>query len=132
MEQETPRGEYYQLDFFHLLPGSAGGRALRNLRGSEYFAELARNAAAKRSKEERQAIHKKAVKERLRRLYTIPRTVTSLEIGYQRAWRVTERVIPYWPDRATRRRQKPVFVRIELSVQEVAKYQVVEEDDRSN
>jgi ribosomal protein S14 len=60
MEKEH-LGEYVQLDFFSLLPGSAGGRALRDLRGSEYFSELAKNAAAKKTREERQAIHKKGV-----------------------------------------------------------------------
>lgn len=56
MEQETV-SDYTQLDFFHLLPGSAGGRALRDQRGSDYFSELARSAAARRTPQERQAIH---------------------------------------------------------------------------
>jgi hypothetical protein len=119
MEQEAC---YYQLDFFDLLPGSAGGRALRDRRGSEYFSELAKNAAARKTKEERQAIHQKGVTSRLRRLYTVPRTVTSIQEGLNAAWRVTERIIPYWPRRTTCRRKKPVMVRIELSVQEVEKY----------
>jgi hypothetical protein len=111
MEKEHLDGEYIQLDFYHLLPGSAGGRALRDLRGSEYFSELAKNAAAKKTKEERQAIHKKGVKERLRRLYSIPRTEVYKELEDL----VTERVVPWFPHWSTRRRKRPIFVRIELS-----------------
>src|SRR5215210_6186299 len=111
MEQEHVPTDYHQLDFFHLLPGSAGGRALRDLRGSEYFSELARNAAAKKTKEERQAIHKKGVVERLRRLYSIPRT----EVYEELEDLVTERVVPWFPHWSTRRRKRPIFVRIELS-----------------
>src|SRR3954466_12001594 len=102
MEQEA---QYYQLDFFHLLPGSAGGRALRDLRGSEYFSELAKNAAAKKTKEERQAIHKKGVAERLRRLYTTPRTEVSDWPVFDTVYRITERVVPWFPHWATQRRK---------------------------
>jgi hypothetical protein len=111
MHQETTECEYYQLDFFHLLPGSAGGRALRDRRGSEYFSELAKSAAAKKTREERQAIYQKGVKERLRRLYTIPRTEIYQELEYL----VTERIVPWWPHWRTKRRRRPIFVRIELS-----------------
>ena len=101
-----------QLDFFHLLPGSAGGRALRALKGSDYFADLARNAAANRSKEERQEISKKSTCERQRRLFHIPRTIRYLELDEV----VTERIVPWWPHQKKRqRRKRPVFVRIELA-----------------
>jgi hypothetical protein len=89
--------------------------------------ELARNAAARRTPEERQAIHRKGVKERLRRLYTIPRTVTSIQIGYTAACRVTERIVPWFPH-GSRKRKRPVFVRIELSVEEVERYRAEEEE----
>ena len=46
-------GEYVQLSFFSLLPGSAGGRALRALRGNDYFASLAHTAAHKRTAQQR-------------------------------------------------------------------------------
>jgi hypothetical protein len=115
MEKEHPSGEYVQLDFFSLLPGSAGGRALRDRKGSEYFSELARNAAARKTREERQAIHQKGVAERLRRLYSIPRT----EIYEELEDLVVERIIPYWSHRRTKRRRRPVFVRIELSREKV-------------
>jgi hypothetical protein len=110
MAKEHHDGDFIQLNFYHLLPGSAGGRALRDLRGSEYFSELARNAAARRTREERQAIHQKGVSERRRRLYTIPRTVVHEEVGY----RITERVVPWWPHWATKRRKRPIYVRIEI------------------
>jgi hypothetical protein len=32
---------------------------------------------------------------------------------------VTERIIPYWPHRRTKRRKKPIFVRIEIDRQKV-------------
>ena len=47
-------GEYVQLGFFSLLPGSAGGSALRALRGNEYFATLAQTAAQNRTPQQRQ------------------------------------------------------------------------------
>jgi hypothetical protein len=108
---EQHESEYIQLDFFHLLPGSAGGRALRALKGNDYFAELARSAAAQRSKEERQTLAGKSACERRRRLYTIPRTVRYVEVGFL----VTERIVPWWPHQRNRqRRKRPVFVHIEL------------------
>jgi hypothetical protein len=113
MEQEF---QYRQIDFFHLLPGSAGGRSLRDRRGSEYFSDPAKNAAARKTKKERQAIHQKGVKERLRRLYTIPRTEIYEELGYL----VTERIVPWWPhQRGRQKRKRPIFVRIELSCEQV-------------
>jgi hypothetical protein len=102
---------YVQLDFFGLLPGAAGGRALRALKGNGYFAELARTAATNRSKEERQEISQKSQNEHRRRLYHIPRTVCYLELDEM----VTERIVPWWPHQKNRqRRKRPVFVRIEL------------------
>jgi len=109
MEQKET--EYFQLDFFGLLPGAAGGRALRALKGNGYFADLARTAATNRSPEEREEIHQKSASERRRRLYHIPRTVRFIELDEL----VTERVVPWWPHQKNRqRRKRPVFVRIEL------------------
>ena len=102
---------YRQLDFFHLLPGSAGGRALRSLRGNGYFAGLARTAAANRSPEERQELSRKRACTRRRRLYSLPRTVRFMEAGCI----ITERIVPYWPHQKNRqRRKRPIFVHIEL------------------
>ena len=109
--------EYYQSNFFGLLPGAAGGRALRALKDSEYFRELARAAAEKRSKEVRHAIATKAAHERRRRLYTIVRTVNYVELDE----RVTERIIPWWPHQKNRQhRKKPVFVRVEVRRERVS------------
>lgn len=108
--------EFHQTDFFSLLPGSAGGRALKEKRGTGHFVEMARAAAAERSPEERQAIAHKAARERRRRLYSWPRTVCREMAG----WRIIERVIPYWPhQKGRRRRTRPMFVRIEVAVTEV-------------
>src|SRR6266545_6262584 len=102
---------YVQRDFFGLLPGAAGGRALRALKGNDYFAELARTAATNRSRQEREEIRRKSASERRRRLYTIPRTVRFIELDEL----VTERIVPWWPHQKNRqRRKRPVFVRIEL------------------
>lgn len=102
---------YHQLDFFAYLPGYAGGRALRALKDSDYFRELAHDAAAKRTKEARHAIADKAACERRRRLHTFPRTIQYVELGEI----VTERIVPWWPhQRSRQRRKRPVFVRIEI------------------
>lgn len=108
---ETQEVVYRQLDFFHLLPGSAGGRALRALRGDDYFADLARAAAAHRSEEERQELSRKRADTRRRRLYTLPRTVRFMQAGCI----IIERIVPYWPHQKNRqRRKRPIFVHIEL------------------
>jgi hypothetical protein len=116
--------EYRQQSFFHLLPGSAGGRALRDQRGTEYFSNLAKAAADRRTPQERQAIALKAAEERQRRRLTLPRTAILLGNGY----RITERIVPYWP----KRRKRPLFVRIELECIELAErqYLILEECSR--
>ena len=108
---ENQEDVYRQLDFFHLLPGSAGGRALRSLKGDGYFADLARTAAANRSQEERKELGRLSACTRRRRLYTLPRTVRFMEAGCI----ITERIVPYWPHQKNRqRRKRPIFVHIEL------------------
>jgi len=107
-EKET---DYIQLDFFGLLPGAAGGRALRTLKGKEYFADLAHKAAQKQPDGYMRDLGRRGGEERRRRLYTHPRTVSYTIAGY----RITERVVPWWPHQNRRqRRKRPVFVRIEL------------------
>ena len=46
----------------------------------------------------------------MRRLYTIPRT----EVYEELEDLVTERIVPWFPHWSTRRRKRPIFVRIEL------------------
>lgn len=104
-------GEYVQLSFFSLLPGSAGGRALRTLRGNDYFATIAQTAAQNRTAQQRQEQARKSAQERQRRRYFSPRTVCYIEAGF----RVVERVVPWWPHQPNRqRRKRPIFVRIEI------------------
>src|SRR5689334_9626050 len=91
-----------QLDFFGLLPGAAGGRALRALRGNDYFSKLARTAATNRSAQTRQEITRKSTSERRRRLYQLPRTVRYVELDEF----VTERIVPWWPHQKNRQRRK--------------------------
>lgn len=104
-------GEYDQLSFFSLLPGSAGGRALRAVRGNDYFSTLAQTAAQNRTAQERQELARKSAQERQRRRHSSPRTVSYIEAGF----RVVERVVPWWPHQTNRqRRKRPIFVRIEV------------------
>jgi hypothetical protein len=109
MEQEHPETDYVQLDFFDFLPGYAGGRSLYKQRGSEHFRQLASISAGRPEHERKQAARNGALT-RLRRLYTVPRT----EVYEGHGIRLVERVVPWWPHWATRRRKRPVYVRIEL------------------
>ena len=74
-----------------LQRGAAGGRALAEQRGAAYLRQLA--AAGGREKR--------------RRAYAWPRTIRPWYGG-------VERRVPYWPARSTRRRRRPIFVRIEV------------------
>ncbi len=99
-----------QLDFFGLLPGVAGGWALRPLRGRDYFADLARKASARQPEGYKAELGRKGAAERRRRLYTQPHTVSYTIAGY----RITERIVPWWPHQKNRQhRKRPVLVRIE-------------------
>lgn len=108
---EQKEANYIQLDFFGLLPGTAGGRALRAAKGNDYFADLGRKAVEKQPQGYMRDLGRKGGAERRRRLYTQPRTISYTIAGY----RVTERVVPWWPHQKQRQhRKRPVFVRIEL------------------
>jgi hypothetical protein len=110
MQQEHRPTDYVQLDFFDFLPGFAGGRALYHQRGAEHFRQLAW-ASARRPEHERKQAARNGVLTRLRRLYTVPRTVQFVELDEL----VTERIVPWWPHQKNRqRRKRPVYVRIEL------------------
>src|SRR3954469_3458915 len=107
---EQTETDYLQHDFFHLFPGFAGGRALREQHGSEHFRHLAW-LSSQRSAHERRQTAQNAIATRLRRLYTIPRTCVYRELDEL----VTERIVPWWPHQKNRQRWKrPMFVRIEL------------------
>src|SRR5215213_7194851 len=109
MEKEHPEGEYIQLDFFEFLPGYAGGRSLLQKRGPEHFRQLA-YISANRPEHERRRAAQNAAATRLRRLYTVPRT----EVYEGHGMRLVERVVPWFPHWATKRRKRPIYVRIEL------------------
>jgi hypothetical protein len=104
-------GKERQRELRDELPGVAGGKALRRLRGREYFVELGRKGGiATRDRYGMGYLRELARRggEALRRLYhDEPRTVRPWYGGL-------ERVIPYWPANATKRRKRPIYVRIEI------------------
>jgi hypothetical protein len=103
--------EYEQRDFFELLPGVAGGRALRRLKGDDYFAKLGeKGGAATRDRhgiDHLRKIAQDGAKEARKKKHMTPRTVKQWHGG-------TERIVPYWPANSTKRRKRPIYVRIEL------------------
>lgn len=105
-----------QRDLWGLLPGAAGGRALRDLRGAPYFGDLAaaggRATVARYGRAHMRELARRAAASRRERRDTLPRTVQHTEVGLV----VTERIVPYWPHQPRRRRRKaPVLVRIEVA-----------------
>jgi len=113
---EMDPARYVQLDFFSMLPGSAGGRALLAQRGIDHFKHLA-SLSARRPKRERVESAQSASTTRTHRRHTLPRTRTYIELDEQ----VTERVVPYWPHtRHGRQRSRPLFVRIEVSRERIS------------
>ena len=108
-----------QLDLFRCLPGVAGGRTLRARRDRSYFQQLGRRGGQQTLQRYGRA-HFRALARRSRdlqrlRRYTQPTTVIFTLHGERWA----ERIIPYWPQKSTRRRKRPIFVRIELWREEV-------------
>jgi hypothetical protein len=103
--------EYEQLDFFELLPGVAGGRALRRLKGDDYFAKLGEKGGAATRDRHGEAHLRKIAQEGAQKArkkkYSTPRTVKQWHGGI-------ERIVPYWPPKSTKRRKRPIYVRIEL------------------
>src|SRR6476646_8279857 len=103
--------EIEQRELRDQLQGVAGGKALRRLKGREYFVELGRRGG-KATRDRYGVGYLKELAKRggdaLRRLYHHePRTIRPWYGG-------KERVIPYWPPNATRRRKRPIYIRIEL------------------
>lgn len=105
-----------QLDLWGLLPGAPGGRALRDQRGIAHLNTIASNGGAETVRryglEHMRRLASAGGKAKRHKLYSQPRTIET--------WYGTiEREIPYWPHQPRRRRRKrPVFVRIELEVQD--------------
>jgi hypothetical protein len=100
-----------QKDLWGLLPGAAGGQELSRQRGSEYFSELGgRGGATTRDRYGTEYLRELAQRggEATRRKYhSQPRTVHPWYGG-------VERRVPYWPPKATKRRKRPVSIRIEI------------------
>jgi hypothetical protein len=108
---QTEPATVEQRQLKELYRGSAGGRALRDRRGREYFRDLGRRGG--RTTVQRlgtahmNAIGERGRTERQRRLYGWPRNVRNL-------WGITERRIPYWPRHSTSRRQRPIMIYVEV------------------
>ena len=105
-----------QRDLWGLLPGAAGGRALRDRHGPDYFGTLAaaggRATVARYGRAHMRELARRAAASRRQRRDTQPRTVQSVEVGLV----VTERIVPWWPhDPRRQRRKTPVLVRIEVA-----------------
>src|SRR6476659_2523184 len=89
--------DYEQLDFFELLPGVAGVRALRRLKVDEYFAKLGeKGGAATRDRhgiDHLRKIAQDGAKEARKKKDMTPRTVKQWHGGI-------ERMVPYCPPTA--------------------------------
>lgn len=105
-----------QRDLWGLLPGAAGGRALRDRRGAGYFGALGSVGGgmtlARYGREHMRELARRGAVSRRQQRDTQPRTVQYSEAGQV----VIERVVPWWPHQPRRRHRKaPVLVRIELA-----------------
>ncbi len=102
-----------QRSLSELQRGSAGGRALVEQRGVEYLRQLASaggsSTVARYGVAHLRQLASAGGLEKRRRAYSWPRTIRPWYGG-------VERRVPYWPARSTRRRRRPVFVRIEVQL----------------
>lgn len=95
-----------------LLPGSAGGRRLVDLRGRDHFVQLGasggRSTARRYGVAYMRQLGASGGRAKRRRQYTTPATIRSWDgVIYRR--------IPYWPHQVRRRRRRrPEFIRVEL------------------
>jgi len=109
--QELEHYYYAQHCLSELQRGAAGGRALSEQRGASYLRQLA--SAGGRTTVERYGVAymrqlaSAGGREKRRRTYTWPRTIRPWYGG-------VERRVPFWPARSTKRRKRPIFVRIEV------------------
>src|SRR3712207_2034598 len=100
-----------QRELWELLPGAAGGQELRRQKGRDYFAQLgARGGTTTRDRYGadylRELGHRGGEANR-KRYHSTPQTLHPWYGG-------VERRIPYWPPKATKRRKRPLYVRVEL------------------
>lgn len=94
-----------------LFPGSAGGRAVLDRRGTEYFRQLGarggRTTTQRYGRGYMRLLGARGGTERRRRLYSRARLVRPWYGGL-------ERRVPYWPAKTAKRRKRPIFVAITL------------------
>jgi hypothetical protein len=100
-----------QRELWELLPGTAGGQALKRQKSPDYFAQLgARGGATTRDRYSvdylKDLAHRGGEATR-KRYHTIPQTIHPWYGG-------VERRIPYWPPKVTKRRKRPLYIRVEL------------------
>jgi hypothetical protein len=104
-----------QRGLWELLPGAAGGQALKRRKGSDYFAQLgARGGTMTRNRYGAgylKEIGQRGGEANRKRYHGEPRTVHPWYGG-------TERRIPYWPPKMTKRRKRPLYVRVDVDDQE--------------
>jgi hypothetical protein len=104
-----------QHELYDLLPGSAGGRAIRESRGASHFSALGASGGLQTFRRfgtahMRELGRRGALEARRRR--NLPRTIRYLDGGDL----VESRIVPWWPHQPRRRRRKrPVLVEIEVS-----------------
>jgi hypothetical protein len=100
-----------QRELWELLPGAAGGQELRRRKGRDYFAQLgARGGTTTRDRygvDYLKELAQRGGEANRQRYHTLPRTVQPWYGG-------VERRIPYWPPTMTKRRKRPIYIRVEL------------------
>src|SRR6476619_2491706 len=95
----------------NLMPGAAGGRELVELKGRDYFVELGKQGGTttrdRYGTEYLRELAQRGGEANRRRYHSQPQTIHPWYGG-------TERRIPYWPPRMTKRRKRPIYIRIEV------------------
>jgi hypothetical protein len=100
-----------QRELWELLPGAAGGQEVVRQRGRAYFAQIgARGGRATRDRYG--VVYLREIAQRggettRAKYHHEPRTIYTW-------YGAKERVVPYWPTKATKRRKHPIYVHIEL------------------
>ena len=104
-----------QKELWDLMPGAAGGCELARCKGREYFVELGKQGGAttrdRYGAEYLKALAARGGEANRQRYHTQPRTIHPWYGG-------TERSVPYWPPRSTKRRKQPIYIRIEIENEE--------------
>jgi hypothetical protein len=100
-----------QKDLWELMPGIAGGQELKRQKGSDYFTELGqRGGTTTRDRygiEYLRELAQRGGEANRRRYHSQPQTIHPWYGG-------AERRIPYWPPGMTKRRKRPLYIRIEI------------------